>query len=127
MLPEGDTEESSSDEEIVVKRKKKQKAVIESDEESEVSSRQSKDGRQITSKKETPALRKSSSISHHVDRKCVVGHGCRYVGPNLKRHLANVHVKRGHLLLEQVEKFFSMGSDGHKKRGQLGRPRVVKK
>lgn len=127
VLPEDDKEETSSDEEIAIKRQKKQKAVIESDEESEVSSRQSKDGRQIRSKKETPARRKSASISHHVDRRCMVGHGCSYVGPNLKRHLTNVHVKRGHLLLEQVEKFFSMGSDGHKKRGPARKSKSGKK
>lgn len=127
VLPEDYKEETSSDKEIALKRQKKQKAVIESDEESEVSSRQSKDGRQITSKKETPARRKSASISHHVDRRCVVGHGCSYVGPNLKRHLTNVHVKRGHLLLEQVETFFSMGSDGHKKRGPARKSKSGKK
>ena len=63
------------------------------------------------------SVERSLSISHHVDRTCVVGRGCTYVGPNLKRHLTNVHVKKGHILLEQVGKFFSMGLKGHKRRG----------
>ena len=70
---------------------------------------------------------KSASISHHVDRICVIGHGCSYVGPNLKRHLTNVHVKWGHILLGQVDKYFSMGLEGHKKRGPARKTTAGKK
>ena len=130
---ECDEEEGSADEEIVSKPKKKCKAVIEeeeSDEESEEGSQQSEDDKQLASNEETPAVRgvaKSASVSHHVDRRCVVGRGCSYVGPNLKRHLKNVHVKKGHIFLNQVDKFFSMGLEGHKKGVLLGRQSLARK
>ena len=49
------------------------------------------------------------------------------MGPNLKRHLTNVHVKRGHIFLNEVVKFFSMGLEGHKKRGPARKTKAGKK
>lgn len=55
--------------------------------------------------------------SHHLNRKCLVGRGCSgYIGPNLKRHLQNVHVQKNHIC-EDVERYFAMGLDPKKRRG----------
>ena len=70
---------------------------------------------------ETPAAntkpRQMPSLSHHVNRKCVVGHHCLYEGPNLKRHLRNVHVKNAHIEDRQVERYFALGLRSHNIRG----------
>ena len=59
----------------------------------------------------------TASASHHLSRKCVVGHHCNYEGPNLKRHLKNVHVAKQHIHDSQVDKYFAMGLQGQRKRG----------
>lgn len=40
-----------------------------------------------------------------------------YTGPNLKRHLTRVHVKKGHIVFADVDRYFNMGVRGKKKRG----------
>ena len=56
--------------------------------------------------------------SHHIDRKCMVSSGyCGYVGPNLKRHLQNVHYQKGHITEQDVDKYFALGLDPKKTRG----------
>ena len=60
---------------------------------------------------------KTLSSSHHLARKCIVGHHCTYQGPNLKRHLRNVHVRKGHIDEREVDRLFAMGFRGNKKRG----------
>lgn len=61
---------------------------------------------------------KRNPWSHHIDRKCMVPSGCRgYVGPNLKRHLQNVHYQKGHITKQDVDKYFALGLDPKKTRG----------
>ena len=61
---------------------------------------------------------KRNPWSHHIDRKCMVPSGCRgYVGPNLKRHLQNVHYQKGHITEQDVDKYFALGLDPKKTRG----------
>ena len=55
--------------------------------------------------------------SHHLDRRCVVPKSSGYSGPNLKRHLTNVHIKKGHIKADDVDRLFSLGQDRSKKRG----------
>ena len=57
----------------------------------------------------------------------MVGYGCSYEGPNLKRHLVNVHVKREQILPNQVGKYFAMGLQGHRKRGPTEKTKAGKK
>ena len=60
---------------------------------------------------------KTLSSSHHLARKCIVGHHCTYQGPNLKRHLRNFHVRKGHIGEREVDRLLAMGFRGNKKRG----------
>ncbi len=61
---------------------------------------------------------KANPSSHHLNRRCVVPRGCNgYEGPNLKRHLKSVHVRKNNILPEDVDRYFAMGMDGRKKRG----------
>ena len=62
--------------------------------------------------------KKRNPWSHHIDRKCMVPSGCRgYVGPNLKRHLQNVHYQKGHITEQDVDKYFALGLDPKKQEG----------
>ena len=45
-----------------------------------------------------------------------MGRGCSYEGPNLKRYLTNVHVKKEHILHNQVGKYFAMGLQRYKRK-----------
>jgi len=45
----------------------------------------------------------------------------------LKRQLTNVHVKKEHVHQNQVNKYFDMGSQGHKKRGSIVKTKSGKK
>ena len=135
---EGGKDEEVADEHIV--RPKKRKPVLhiseesegeESQEDSEEAQTESEDSKQET-REETPAIKKAkktaaTSISHHLERRCVVGHGCNYQGPNLKRHLTNVHVRKEHIHQNQVNKYFAMGLQGHKKRGPIIKTKSGKK
>ena len=76
-------------------------------------------------REEIPAVKKvkkSVSVTHHLDRRCVVGHGCSYEGPSLKRYMGNVHI-----LHNQVDKYFATGLQGHKKRGPREKSKAAKK
>ena len=131
-------DEEVADEQIV--RPKKRKPVLhiseesegeESQEDSEEAQTESEDSKQET-REETPAVKKAkktaaTSISHHLERRCVVGHGCNYQGPNLKRPLTNVHVRKEHIHQNQVNKYFAMGLQGHKKRGPIIKTKSGKK
>lgn len=67
---------------------------------------------------------KPNTLSHHINRKCVVTKGCSgYYGPNLKRHLRNVHVRKGQIHEEHVATYFAMG---HKPKKRRGPPRLTK-
>ena len=60
----------------------------------------------------------SKSSSHHVNRKCLVKSGCAgYCGPNLRRHLVNVHANKNHIRHQDVDRFFAMGLHYKRKRG----------
>ena len=94
---------------------------VESEEENEEEISDSENDEQDSEEEEAgtravgPSKRKS--LTHHLVRKCIVGKKCNYQGPNLKRHLRNVHVNKGDIDESQVERFFSMGFKGSKKRG----------
>ena len=75
---------------------------------------------------ETPAAN-TKPLSHHVNRKCVVGHHCLYEGPNLKRHLRNFHVKNAHIEDSQVERYFALGLGSHNIRGPPEKTKSGKK
>ena len=96
---EGETEPAES-EEIV--KPKKRKAVIAKEEQSKTEESEEVSQEGETEPKQTP------SFNHHLNRKCVAGHGCTYEGPNLKRHLKNVHVKRHHILKNQIDRYFAI-------------------
>ena len=69
-------------------------------------------------KEEVSQVKKQTTASHHLNRKCLVGKGCSgYFGPNLARHLANVHLKKNHISEQDVERYFQMGVDAKKKTG----------
>ena len=132
-IVESQNEEDSEDE--IVRPKKRRVPVLqeshseESDEGSSESVRELQDQEQPPTRAKTPAVKrvkKSATESHHVDRMCVVGYGCSYVGPNLKRHLVNVHVKREQILPNQVGKYFAMGLQGHRKRGPTEKTKAGK-
>ena len=137
---ESETEQSEEErQEGKQVRPKKRKAVIDTDQsETEESEEQSQQGELETEESETEAREKEipatgkqpkqrPSFSHHLNRKCLVGHGCTYEGPNLKRHLKNVHAKRHHIHENQINRYFAMGQDGHKKRGPAVKPKAGKK
>ena len=118
----------------------KRKAVIDIEEqsdteESEEGSQEGETDREEskaeTREEEIPAAGKepkqTPSFSHHVNRECVVGHGCMYEGPNLKRHLTNVHAKKQHIHESQINRYFAMGLKGHKKRGPAVKTKAGKK
>ena len=82
--------------------------------------------------KEAAAAAKKSkkstkSSTHHAIRKCVVGNGCNYEGPNLKRHLINIHVKRKHIENNQVERYLALGMDNTSNRGPPRKTKAGKK
>ena len=126
---------------------KKRKEVIQIEEESESEKSQSEESESEESeseesgseeseaenkveKEDPPGTKKEQgahTFSHHLSRKCVVGHHCCYEGPNLKRHLKNVHVRKNHISEEQVEKYFAMGLEGKKKRGPPIKTKAGKK
>ena len=56
-------------------------------------------------------------VEKKVDGRCVVPKCSGYNGPNLKRHVTNVHVKKGHIKADDMARLFSLGRDGSKKRG----------
>ena len=63
------------------------------------------------------ATKRAAPSSHHLNRRCVVK-GCKgYQGPNLKRHLRNVHVRKNDIFDTDVDKYFAMGAQSRKKRG----------
>ena len=67
-------------------------------------------------KKEAQQLKTQYTLSHHRNRTCVVEKGCSgYVGPNLKRHLTNVHLRKYHIS-EDVDRYFALGLDPRKKK-----------
>ena len=135
---EGGKEKEVADKQIVPPKKRKPVLPIleeteceESQEDSDEAETEPEDNEQET-REERPAVKKAktsaaTSITHHLERKCVVGHGCNYEGPNLKRHLTNVHVKKKHIHQNQVNKFFAMGLQGHKKRGPTVKTKSGKK
>ena len=103
----------------------KRKAVIDIEEQSDTEESESgsqegetdpEESKAETREEEIPAAGKepkqTPSFSHHVNRKCVVGHGCMYEGPNLKRHLTNVHAKKQHIHESQINRYFAMGLKG---------------
>lgn len=98
------------EEEVNLKKGKKRVSLKESREEEEEKREPEERAAKGNAKKRAPA-------SHHLSRKCVVGHRCTYEGPNLKRHLRNVQVAKKHIVDEQVDKYFAMGLEGHRRRG----------
>lgn len=62
-------------------------------------------------------VKEKNAQSRHLDRKCLVGKGCVYYGPNLKRHLRNVHLKKNEISEQDVGRFFHMGVNPKKRRG----------
>ena len=76
-------------------------------------------------KKDAQKGEEKTTFSHHLNRKCLVKKGCAgYHGPNLKRHLINVHLKKNHITEADVDRYFQMGVDAKNKRGP---PRKNKK
>ena len=95
----------------------------EEDEESEGEDVKEKDEKDV--KEEAQQLKTQYTSSHHRNRTCLVGKGCAgYVGPNLKRHLTNVHLRKNHISEEDLDRYFALGIDPRKKRGP---PRKNKK
>ena len=75
-------------------------------------------------KKKTP-----NDESHHLSRKCIVKGCIGYEGPNLKRHLMNVHARKGHIEHTDIGKYFAMGLKPKRKRGpkrSLGQGKTTK-
>ena len=88
----------------------------EEDEESEGEDVKEKDEKDV--KEEAQQLKTQYTSSHHRNRTCLVGKGCAgYVGPNLKRHLTNVHLRKNHISEEDLDRYFALGLDPRKKRG----------
>ena len=115
---ESESEESESEESESEESKSEENGSEESEAESKVE------------KEDPPGTKKEKrapTYSHHLSRKCVVGHHCCYEGPNLKWHLKNVHVRKNNISEEQVEKYFAMGLEGKKKRGPPIKTKAGKK
>ena len=92
------------------------------DEESEGEDVKEKDEKDV---KEEGQQLKTQNTSSHRNRMCLVEKGCAgYVGPNLKRHLTNVHLRKNHISEEDIDRYFSLGLHHRKKRGP---PRKTKK
>ena len=109
--PEEEEEEEEHQEEKSQSEESEEELQGEEESETEGSQEESK-----VPKKAAAATKKSQkstlSSSHHLTRKCVVGHGCTYEGPNLKRHLKNTHVKKSHIEENQVERYLALGAEG---------------
>ena len=111
-------EECEADEEDVEDENEKE------DEESEGEDVKEKDEKE--EEEEAQQLKTQYTFSHHRNRKCLVEKGCAgYVGPNLKRHLTNVHLRKNHII-EDVDRYFALGLDPRKKRGPPRKTRKVK-
>lgn len=70
---------------------------------------------------------KENTQSHHLARKCLVGKGCVYYGPNLKRHLRYVHLKKNEISEQVIGCFFHMGVNPKKTRGPPRKTKPGKK
>ena len=67
---------------------------------------------------EDPQVTKPKPTTHHVNRKCLVKTGCAgYCGPNLRRHLVQVHANKHHIRENNVDRYFAMGLHYKRKRG----------
>ena len=140
-----DEMETESEEKEVIHRPKKRKAVIqvedsdseeseeesgseegEEESESEESQEEEEKKRELKIRAAESKGKKPATLSHHLSRKCLVGHCCTYEGPNLKRHLRNVHVRKKHIQDEQVDKYFAMGLGAHRRRGPSIRTKAGK-
>ncbi|PFX23629.1 Retrovirus-related Pol polyprotein from transposon 17.6 [Stylophora pistillata] len=104
---EGDSDDSDGQMEV-----EEEKAEVagrhpaEREEDVEVSS----GGEVVTAQKEEEGG--SPAKGHHLDRTCKVA-GCRgYTGPNLRRHLRDVHLQRLHIGEDEVGRLFQLGKEG---------------
>ena len=82
------------------------------------------EGQEEVVERKKPQVVRGGKRSTHVTRSCKVP-SCRgYKGPNLKRHLMDVHLKKKEIFDKDVERLFNMGVSKTKLRGP---PRKSKK
>ena len=110
----GEGESDESDGQMEVEEEKAEVAgrhPAEREEDVEVS----RGGEVVTAQKEEEGG--SPGKGHHLDRTCKVA-GCRgYTGPNLRRHLRDVHLQRLHIGEDDVGRLFQLGKEGQEARG----------